>query len=125
MIHIDAENPLAVLKRTQHHARGLIPLVEALTTQLFFSELHTDEQRHHYLCQSRNGANSFGLWLDNYEGAQYHFRGGATANGYDHIKVYSRYMHGSNPPIFTLNNRTDCIMFVRAIVTKAYARKAA
>ena len=124
MIHVQGEDPTAILSRTAHHARALIPLVDALTAQMFYSRLHTDEDRHHHLWQSRGGANSFGLYLDEFKfrGAVYHFRGyDEKGLGYDVIRVYDNYYYGDTEPLFVLRTRGDCRNFVEAVVTEAYA----
>lgn len=119
MLHICGENPVEVLKRTAHHARSLLPLVEALSLALLYEGPGTDDA-HHTIWQSRGGANSFSLHMA--DGRKYHFRGEAS-NGtdYDHIAVYDqwRYKAFNATPLVVLNTVEECRAFARSLKTAA------
>lgn len=88
MIYVTGENPTTVLRRS--HAYRILPVVHALVASLFLGRLHQDEHEH-YLSQSKNGANSYGLYLA--DGRTFHFRGDTQGAHLDAIAVYDRWTY--------------------------------
>jgi hypothetical protein len=100
LIYLQSEhNPTTVLRRD--HAFRILPIVRALAATLFLGRLHQDGYEH-CLVQSKNGANSFGLYLA--DGRSFHFRGASTHEHYDAILVYDRwtYTRDGVEPVATL-----------------------
>jgi hypothetical protein len=114
VIRIEGENPIEVIKRARHHARGVAPLAYELVVNLFFSELAADRSTHRFR-SIRGGPNSWCLSLD--RGPEYHFRGIETrGKGYDHIKVYRRYQRCGL--VATLRDEQDVRKFVRSLSSR-------
>lgn len=114
MIRVDGENPIEVIKRARHHARGVAPLAYELVVNLFFSELNADRATHVFR-SIRGGPNSWCLSL--HHGPDYHFRGVETrGKGYDHIKVYRLYQRTGL--VATLRNERDVREFVRSLCSQ-------
>jgi len=91
MIRVEGPDPVAVIKGARDHTEGTVSLIlEAAISLLLNCPLARDEHVH-LLKQSRPGAESLGLYLE--DGRQYHFRpnGGHEATS---ILVKDRYMNG-------------------------------
>ena len=113
-VYVQGSNPTTVLNPARNHAAQLIPLAETLLAYIFLSPLH-QEDHEHWIYQSKGGANSYSLHLQN--GNEYHFRGESHGAHLDTIAVYDRwtYKRDKVAPIALLRNRNDCYRFVRQI----------
>ena len=92
MIQVEGPEPTAAIKRARHHTPGTVPVIlETAISLLLGCPLARDEHVHR-LRQSRPGAESYGLYLE--DGRQYHFRpdGGHEAMS---ILVKDKYRNGA------------------------------
>jgi hypothetical protein len=94
MIRVEGPDPTAVIKRARDHTEGTVPLIlEAAVSLLLGCPLAQDEHVH-TLKQSRPGAESLGLYLN--DGRQYHFRPGPGRHAATSIRVSSGYRDGES-----------------------------
>jgi hypothetical protein len=109
MLKVEGQN-LEVLRmgsRLRHHARVLVPLIDALTNALIFDSPLARDNHVHVLRQVRTGAGSFVLIVA--DGREFHFR----PDGQDGILVKDAYQNGS--VIVTLKTRNQCQGFIRGL----------
>ncbi len=92
MIQVEGPDTTAAIMRARDHTPGTVPLIlEAAVTLLLGCPLARDDQVHR-LKQSRPGAESYGLYLD--DGRQFHFRPWPRGHGATSIRVFDRYKNG-------------------------------
>ena len=92
MLRVEGPETTAAITRARHHTPGTVPLIlEVAVTLLLGCPLARDE-RIHRLRQSRPGAESYGLYLE--DGRQFHFRPGPGNHGATSICVFDRYRSG-------------------------------
>jgi hypothetical protein len=92
MIQVEGPETSAVITRARHHTPATVPLIlEVGITLLLGCPLARDGYVHR-LKQSRPGAESYGLYLE--DGRQYHFRPGPRRHDAQSISVFDRYREG-------------------------------
>jgi hypothetical protein len=92
MLQVEGPETTAAITRARHHTPGAVPLIlEVAVTLLLGCPLARDEHVHR-LKQSRPGAESYGLYLE--DGRQFHFRPGPGDHAAETICVYDRYRTG-------------------------------
>lgn len=92
MIKVEGPDTRAAIMRARDHTPETVPLIlETAVTLLLGCPLACDN-RVHRLKQSRRGAESYGLYLD--DGRQVHFRPWPPGHGATSIRVYDRYKDG-------------------------------
>jgi hypothetical protein len=92
MLRVEGPDTTAAITRARHHTPGTVPLIlEVAVTLLLGCPLARDEHVHR-LKQSRPGAESYGLYLE--DGRQFHFRPGPGNHAAQTIRVYDSYRSG-------------------------------
>lgn len=92
MIRVEGPDTNAAIKRARDHTPGTVPLIlEAAVTLLLGCPLAQDA-RVHRLKQSRPGAESYGLYLE--DGREFHFRPRPHGHDATSIHVFNRYRNG-------------------------------
>jgi hypothetical protein len=92
MLKVEGPETTAAITRARHHTPGTVPFIlEVAVTLLLGCPLARDPHTHR-LKQSRPGAESYGLYLE--DGRQFHFRPGPGNHAAQSIAVFDRYRNG-------------------------------
>lgn len=92
MLLVEGPDTPAAITRARHHTPGTVPLILELAITLLLGCPLARDQQVHRLKQSRPGAESYGLYLE--DGRQFHFRPGAGNHAAQSIRVFNRYRSG-------------------------------
>jgi len=107
MIRVEGPDTTAAIKRARHHTPGTVPLILETAISLLLGCPLAQDSREHVLSQRRTGAMSYGLYLDEDEAREFHFRPGEGGHAADTLHVYDRYRYGESPPVATLSSSED------------------
>jgi hypothetical protein len=102
--------PTTIIRRLNHHAKALAPLVSALMNGLLASKVARDDRVHRL--HLGKGAGGVNLYLDS--GAKFAFRPGVDEqNRYDRINLLDAPKEGTI--VATVRNQSDVAAAVRVI----------
>jgi hypothetical protein len=127
--HPDSQgDPLTILARGYHHARGVVPVVEHSLYALLMQSSLARDNHVHKLFQSKRGAGSWALYLA--DGREYHFRAGFSKNGggYDCLDVYDRYKSSryyTRKQVAKLTSKSEARRFFRHLRNRQTTLKVA
>lgn len=111
MIRVEGPDTVAAIKRARDHTPATVPLVlESAVTLLLGCPLARDD-RVHRLRQSRPGAESYGLYLE--DGREFHFRPRPHGHDATSLHVFDSYRNGKL--LAELDSREDIWQFFASL----------